>query len=468
MSKRNLSLIFAFLLLPAALLASSHREAPLITEDPAADGTDVYVFRSPDAPNTVTFVANYYPFATAQGGPNFARFSDNVLYEIHIDNNGDAKEDITYQFRFRTDTRNGNTFLYNTGPVVTLDSANLNVRQFYTMTRVNGPRRGSAGTQVGGEFQVAPWNIGPRSTPNYEVNLATPAINTLPNGGKVFCGPRDDPFWVDLGSIFDLLALRPLQSLHLINQPGNTKGVDGLKGSNVMSIVLQVPITDVVQSQSQQIIGVWSTSSRSRVTVRSTGLTPIQTLSAPVQVSRLGMPLVNEVVIPLAFKDFFNSSEPSGDLPLFNTNDTFKNRILDPEAAKLIPVLYPGVTVPPAPRNDILAVFLTGLDGLNKPPNVVPSEMLRINLATPLTASPNRMGALAGDNGGFPNGRRLGDDIVDIELQVVAGVLVPGFNKQPNNMLTQGVPFNDVPFLSNFPYLASPHSGYESTPQGGN
>ena len=459
MSKRNLSLFLICLLIPAALFASSHREAPLITEDPAADGTDVYVFRSPDAPNTVTFVANYYPFLAAQGGPNFGHFSDNVLYEIHIDNNGDAKEDITYQFRFRSDTRNGNTFLYNTGQVTSLDSANLNVRQFYTVTRVDGPR---------GEFQVAPWNIGPRSTPNYDANLATPAIGALPNGGKVFCGPRDDPFWVDLGSIFDLLALRPLQSLHLINQPGNTKGVDGLKGYNVMSIVLQVPITDVVQSQSNQIIGVWSTSSRSHVTVRSTGLTPIQALSAPVQVSRLGMPLVNEVVIPLAFKDFFNSSEPSGDLPLFNTNDTFKNRILDPEAAKLIPVLYPGVTVPPAPRNDIVSVFLTGLDGLNKPPNVVPSEMLRINLTTPVAASPNRMGALAGDNQGFPNGRRLTDDIVDIELQVVAGVLVSGFNKAPNNQLTQGVPFNDVPFLSTFPYLASPHSGYDSMPQGGN
>lgn len=468
MLKRKLSLVLFCLVVPAALVASSHREAPLISEDPAADGTDVYVFRSPDAPNTVTFVANYYPFLPGQGGPNFGRFSDNVLYEIHIDNNGDAKEDITYQFRFRTETRDGNTFLYNTGPVTSLDSANLNVRQFYTMTKVIGPRRGSNATQVGSEFQVAPWNIGPRSTPNYDANLVAPAIGSLPNGGKVFCGPRDDPFWVDLGSIFDLLALRPIQSLHLINQPGNTKGVDGLKGYNVLSIVLQVPITDVVQSSSQQIIGVWSTSSRSHVTVRSTGLTPIQTLSAPVQVSRLGMPLVNEVVVPLAFKDYFNSSEPNGDLALFNANETFRNRILDPEAAKLIPVLYPGVTVPPAPRNDIVSVFLTGLDGLNKPPNVVPAEMLRVNLATPVTATPNRMGALAGDNQGFPNGRRLTDDIVDIELQVVAGVLVPGFNKAPNNALTQGIPANDVPFLSAFPYLASPHNGYDSLPQGGN
>ncbi|HMC22451.1 MAG TPA: DUF4331 domain-containing protein, partial [Thermoanaerobaculia bacterium] len=278
MSNRALSLILTCLLAPAALFASSHREAPLITEDPAADATDVYVFRSPDAPSTVTFVANYYPFLAGQGGPNFGRLSDNVLYEIHIDNNGDAKEDITYQFRFRTDTRNGNTFLYNTGQVTSLDDADLNVRQFYTVTRVDGNRRTGNARQLGNEFQVAPWNIGPRSTPNYEANLAMPAIASLPNnGGKVFCGPRDDPFWVDLGSIFDLLALRPLQSLHLINQPGNAKGVDGLKGYNVMSLVLQVPIADVIQSQSNQIIGVWSTASRSRVTVRSAGLTPIQT-----------------------------------------------------------------------------------------------------------------------------------------------------------------------------------------------
>ncbi|HEY3057165.1 MAG TPA: DUF4331 domain-containing protein [Thermoanaerobaculia bacterium] len=469
MSNRTLSLLLLCLLAPAALLASSHREAPLITEDPSADATDVYVFRSPDAPSTVTFVANYYPFASAQSGPNFARFSDSVLYEIHVDNNGDGKEDITYQFRFRTDTRNGNTFLYNTGQVTSLDDADLNVRQFYTLTRVDGNRRTGTSRQLGGEFQAAPWNIGPRSTPNYEANLAMPAIGTLPSGGgKVFAGPRDDPFFVDLGSVFDLLALRPIQTLHLINQPGNTKGVDGLKGYNVMSLVLQVPIADVVQNATNQIIGVWSTASRSRVTVRSTGLKPIQTLSAPTQVSRLGMPLVNEVVIPLAFKDFFNASEPSGDLPLFNTNETFKNRILDPEAAKLIPVLYPGVTVPAAPRNDIVSVFLTGLDGLNKPANVVPAEMLRINLATAVTASPNRMGALAGDNGGFPNGRRLADDVVDIELQVVAGVLVSGFNKQPNNLLTDGVDANDKLFLTSFPYLASPHQGYESLPQGGN
>jgi hypothetical protein len=230
---------------------------------------------------------------------------------------------------------------------------------------------------------------------------------------------------------------------------------------------MQVPIARVLGSSSS-IIGVWSTASRSRVAVRSTGARPVQSLSSFVQVSRLGMPLVNEVVMPLAFKDVFNGAEPSGDLPLFTSNETFRNRVLDPELAKLIPVLYPGVTVPPAPRNDLVSVFLTGLDGLNKPAGVVPAEMIRVNLSTPITAAPNRLGAIAGDVQGFPNGRRLGDDVVDVALRVVAGVLVSGFDKSPNNALTDGVDANDGPFLTNFPYVAAPHGGYDSTPQGGN
>jgi hypothetical protein len=454
------------LLFPLAAAASSHREAPQISKDPTVDNTDVYVFRSPDATDTVTLIANFVPFAAAQSGPNFWSFDDDALYEIHIDNNGDAKEDITYQFRFRTDYRSKNTFLYNTGQVTTLNDTDLNVRQFYTVTRIDGARRGGTPTVVGSEMQVAPWNVGPRSTPNYEANLGAAAVGTMSTGeGKVFAGPRDDPFFVDLGSVFDLLALRPIQSLHLIPNPANAAGVDGLKGYNVQTIALQVPIARVLGSNSS-IIGVWSTSSRSRVAVRSASSRPVQSLSSFVQVSRLGMPLVNEVVMPLAFKDIFNGSEPAGDFPLFNANADFRNRVLDPEVAKLIPVLYPGVTVPPAPRNDLVSVFLTGLEGVNKPAGVVPSEQIRINLSTPVTAAPNRLGAIAGDAGGFPNGRRLTDDAVDVALRVVAGVLVPGFDKAPNNALTDGVDANDRPFLTRFPYVATPHSGYESMPQG--
>jgi hypothetical protein len=454
------------------MFASSHREAPLITEDPTMDNTDVYVFRSPDAPDTVTIIANYIPLEEPANGPNFYNFTPAGIYEIHIDNNGDAKEDITYQFQFRTDVRNPNTFLYNVGPVLTLDSANLNVRQFYTVSRITGARRGGAMTSMGSAFQVAPPNIGPKSTPDYAA-LANAAVFNMPNGGgRVFAGPRDDPFFVDIGSIVDLLTLRPIQQLHRVPpMAASANGVDGLKGYNVHTIAIQVPIAQLVNggnvpsapTAANAVIGVWASASRSRVTIRNTGASGRQSLGGTSQVSRLGMPLVNEVVLPLAFKDIFNASEPSGDAPLFTSNETFRNRVLDPELAKLMNALY-GVDVPPAPRNDLVQVFLTGLPGANQPPNVTPAEMIRLNVAVPVTAQPNRLGAIANDLGGFPNGRRLSDDVVDIALRVVAGVLVPNYNKSPNNALTDGVDANDRAFLSTFPYVALPHQGFESRP----
>jgi Domain of unknown function (DUF4331) len=464
-------LIFA-ILLPTLMFASSHREAPLITEDPTMDNTDVYVFRSPDNPDTITIIANYIPLEEPANGPNFYNFSPAGVYEIHVDNNGDAREDITWQFRFRTDVKDPSTFLYNTGPVLTLDDADLNVRQFYTVTRINGLRRGGTSTSLGTEFQVAPANIGPKSTPSYAA-LANAAIYNLGNNaGRVFAGPRDDSFFVDIGGIVDLLTLRPIQQLHKVPPAATSAdGVDGLKGYNVHTIAIQIPIAQLVAggnvpgspTASNAVIGVWASSSRSRVTVLNTGASRRQTIGGLSQVSRLGMPLVNEVVLSLAFKDIFNGSEPSGDAPLFTANETFRNRVLDPETAKLINLLY-GVSVPPAPRNDLVQVFLTGIPGANQPPNVVPAEMIRLNVAVPVTAQPNRMGVIGGDLGGFPNGRRLGDDVVDISLRVVAGVLVDGFNKSPNNALTDGVNANDEAFLSTFPYVALPHQGFESRP----
>jgi hypothetical protein len=464
--------VLAALVLTVSAFASSHREAPLITEDPTADNTDVYVFRSPDAPNTVTIVANYIPLQEPANGPNFYNFSPSAVYEIHIDNNGDAREDITYQFRFRTDVRNPQTFLYNVGPVTTLDDADLNVRQFYSVSRITGARRGGTVTNMGGQFQVAPYNIGPKSTPDYAA-LANAAIGTLTDGGgRVFAGPRDDPFFVDIGAIVDLATLRPLQQLHRVPPVAQAAaGVDGLRGYNVHTIAIQVPISLLVAGGNvptaptapNAVIGVWATASRSRVSIRNSGPTGRQSLGGTQQVSRLGMPLVNEVVLPLAFKDIFNASEPSGDFPLFQSNETFRNRVLNPELATLITALY-GVSVPPAPRNDLVQVFLTGLPGVNQPPNVVPADMIRLNVTTPVTASPNRLGAIDGDAGGFPNGRRLGDDVVDIALRVVAGVLVEGFNREPNRLLTDGVNANELPFLSTFPYVALPHQGFESRP----
>jgi hypothetical protein len=471
---RHLSLVAA-LAVSTFAFASSHREAPLITEDPTMDNTDVYVFRSPDNPNTITIIANYIPLEEPANGPNFYNFSPAGVYEIHIDNNGDAKEDITYQFRFRTDVRNPQTFLYNVGPVLTLDDADLNVRQFYNVSRITGTRRSGNATNMG-DFQVAPPNIGPKSTPDYAA-LATAATFNLPNNnGRVFAGPRDDPFFVDIGAIVDLLTLRPVQQLHMVPPVAQSAdGVDGLRGFNVHTIAIQIPITQLVAggtapsgpTSPNAVIGVWASSSRSRVTVLNSGMLRRQGLGATTQVSRLGMPLVNEVVLPLAFKDIFNASEPAGDAPLFTSNETFRNRVLDPEVAKLMKALY-GLDVPPAPRNDLVQVFLTGLPGANQPPNVTPAEMIRLNVAVPVTAQPNRLGAIANDLGGFPNGRRLADDVVDISLRVVAGVLVPGFNKAPNNALTDGVDANDHPFLSTFPYVALPNQGFESVPHADN
>lgn len=468
-------LLIALLTIPTMLSASSHREAPLITEDPTMDNTDVYVFRSPDAPNAVTIIANYIPLEEPANGPNFYNFSTSGVYEIHIDNNGDGKEDITYQFQFRNDIRDANaTFLYNTGPVLTLDSANLNFRQYYTVNRINGARRTGAVTNLttgSTNYQVAPANIGPKSTPDYP-GLASQAVYTLASGTKVFAGPRDDPFFVDIGAIVDLLTLRPIQQLHKVPpMASSAPGVDGLKGYNVHTIALQIPVATLVNggnapadpAASNAVIGVWATSSRPRVSILSTNSIRRQTLGGLSQVSRLGMPLVNEVVLPLSLKDIFNAAEPGGDKPLFDSNELFRNRILDPEVPKLYTLLY-GLSVPPAPRNDIVQVFLTGVPGLNQPPNVVPAEMIRLNVATPITAAANRLGVIAGDAGGFPNGRRLADDVVDIELRVLAGVLVPTFDKNPNNQLTDGVDANDKPFLSTFPYVALPSQGFESRP----
>ena len=473
------SMLLAMVLVVPTTFASSHREAPLITEDPTMDNTDVYVFRSPDAPDTITLIANYIPLEEPGNGPNFYNFSTSGVYEIHIDNNGDGKEDITYQFQFRNEVVNGQTFLYNTGPVTTLQSANLNFRQYYTVNRIVGPRRGGVSTSfnpTGASFQVAPANIGPKSTPNYAA-LADQAVFTLPNGGgKVFAGPRDDSFFVDIAAIVDLLTLRPVQQLHKVPPAAaSAPGVDGLKGYNVHTIALQIPISQLVAggnvptdpTAANAVIGVWATASRPRVTVLNTalGAPRRQTLSGLSQVSRLGMPLVNEVVLPLAFKDIFNGSEPAGDLPLYLANADFRNRVLDPEVAKLYTLLY-GIAVPPAPRKDIEAVFLTGVKGLNQPPNVVPAEMIRLNTAIPVTpaASIKNLGVIAGDLGGFPNGRRLADDVVDIELRVIAGVLVDGFNVFPNNALTDGVDANDKPFLATFPYSALPSAGFDSRP----
>ena len=437
----------AIFLMSLALMpgqASSHREAPLTAQDPMADNTDVYAFVSPDQPDTVTLIANFIPFQKPDGGPNFYQFDPNVVYEIHIDNNGDAVEDITYQWRFTTEVRNPSTFLYNTGQVTTLDDPDLNVRQFYRLTRIDGPRRTGTVRELSGRLPVPPPNIGPRSTPNY--GALGGAIQSLPGNIKAFAGQRDEGFYVDL-AVFDLLGL------------GSGQVEDSTAGFNVSTLAIQVPKSELARSNTtptnpadpSAIIGVWSTASRFATRTLTPGA---QTHSGPlVQVSRLGNPLVNEAVIDLARKDAFNAIEPTSD-------SVALDRVTDPEVPKLLKAIF-NIDSPPAPRNDLVAIFLTGIPGLNQPPNVRPSEMLRLNMAIPPSSSFNRMGVLGGDFAGFPNGRRVGDDVLDIVLQAAAGAtpLTPAYNRSPNNGLGDGVGGNDVPYLPYFPYLAIPHAG---------
>jgi hypothetical protein len=300
---------------------------------------------------------------------------------------------------------------------------------------------------------VAPANIGPRSTPNYD-QLAAEATVEAGEGAQAFAGPRDDPFFVDLGAVFDLLGNRPLNEAHVAPLP-NAPGQDDLAGFNVHSVVLQVPTDSLVDGD--PVIGVWSTTERR--TDRVFGDGKIENSGDFTQVSRLGMPLVNEVVAPLGAKDAFNASKPADDAQ-------FLPAVEEPEVSALIPQLYPGVTVPEGPREDIVSIFLTGIPDVNQPADVTPSEMIRLNTSIAPTAldQQDRLGLLAGQNDGFPNGRRLVDDVYDVELRALAGgtPFTPEFDRAPNNALTDGVDANDLPFLASFPYLASPHQGYDS------
>jgi hypothetical protein len=440
--------------------ASSHREAPLISQDPMADNTDLYAFRSPDRPDTATIIANYIPLESPAGGPNFPAFDDSVLYEIHVDNDGDAEEDLTYQFRFRTETNNPDTFLYNTGPIASLDDPNWNRRQTYSVTLVRRGRGESSREELlGARLTTPPDNIGPRSTPNYE-GLAASAVHTLRNGAKVFAGQRDDPFFVDLGSVFDLAGLRPFNPAHLIPLPADA-GHDAVARYNTHSIAIQVPIKQLLSDKDKPTIGIYASASRQAVRVLLKG-GDNSDFGPYVQVSRLGEPLINEAVIPLGQKDAWNRSDPADD-------SRFTGFYRRPEVSRLENLLYGSALSPIAEtgRKDLVAILLTGVPSLNftGPRH---ADLLRLNTSIDPNPSPSRFGVLAGDLAGFPNGRRLGDDIVDIELRAFAegyGPVLEGLlglpNKSPNNQLGDGVDGNDVPFLPAFPYVGTPHQGYD-------
>ncbi len=456
---RKLTCLAAALIIGAVSLsplkASSHREAPLISQDPLADNTDVYAFVSPERPDRVVLAANFIPLEFPSSGPNYWKFDDNVLYEIMIDNTGDAVEDITYQFRFNTQVVNPNTFLYNTGQVTSITDPDLNVRQFFTLTEVRGPRRTGTRTVIAQGLHVMPAHVGLNSMPNYLRDLGSGVHVLSTDGIRAFAGPRDDSFFVDLGAVFDLLQLRTLNGL-------TGSAVDGLGNYNVHTIAVEVPKSRLTRtggapasaSDPNATIGVWSTASRPATTTRTAaGATSTGDF---VQVSRLGMPLVNEVVIPIGVKDTFNGLEPTGDGAALSF-------VTNPMVPPLLEALF-GLRTPPTPRNDLVTIFLTGIPGLNQiGTSPRPSEMIRLNMAVPPSNSPSRLGLLGGDNAGFPNGRRPADDVVDIELRALAGgtPFTPAFNVSPNNALGDGVDRNDAAFLTTFPFIAPPHPGNE-------
>ncbi|HEY3923517.1 MAG TPA: DUF4331 domain-containing protein [Acidothermaceae bacterium] len=451
---------------------SSHREAPEISKDPVADSSDLYAFVSPDKPGYATIIANYVPLQLPDGGPNFFEFGDDVLYEIHISNRGDAQADITYGFRFHTVVFNKNTFLYNTGQITSIFDPHFNRRQYYSVTRTT---RGGSTVQLGGNLEVPPCNIGPRSTPNYE-HLAAQCVHGI-GDRTFFAGQRADAFHVDLGSVFDLLDLRPFQNLHVISSPA-ASGVNSLADLNVHSIAMRVPLSDLTVSgktpvdptRLDSVVGIWTTASRQRTHVYEGPGATAQNLGGWEQVSRLGNPLINEVVIPMGSKDDWNHSAPSSDS---NYAASFEH----PEVAGLLPVLYPGVFKNLAaytkPRLDLVAILGTGIPsgvvpGFQNYTGKVVADMLRLNLAIPATpfAKASPAGLAGGDPAGFPNGRRVTDDVVTIELRAIAGLLIPLVDKSfTPDAATSKIDDGSAmpPTQQVFPYLNTPHDGYSAT-----
>jgi hypothetical protein len=410
------AVVGAAILGPGSGLASSHREAPLIAEDPSADLTDLYAFRSPDKPNTVTILANVSPGEDPAAGPNWYTFSPNARYNLKVDTNGDARPDVTYVFQFKT----------KTGPFFLGDTA-----QPYTVTRIAGGK-----ARVVAHGTTPPNNIGPRSTPHYR-DLAAKGVISVAGGGKAFAGQRDDPFFGDIGAIFDLVAIR--------KGTGNMGGgKDFFAGYGVHTFGVQVPIAGLRAKNGT--IGVWSSVDRRKVTTRG-AIT--RNSGAWVQVNRLANPLVNEVVIPTGLKDQWNALQPSQE-------GRFQQYYTSPILAAVINKLY-KLGAPETGRDDLVAVLLTGVPKLNYTGSTL-ADMLRLNLTIPVTAKPNRMGVLAGDNQGWPNGRRLNDDVIDIAEQAVGGFL-----KGTKLPLGDGVNRDDRNLLPSFPYVADPQSGFDNT-----
>jgi hypothetical protein len=473
------------------VFAASHREAPVISKDAAADHTDVFAWvdgpvRTSNATasgteNRVNLVVNVSPMQDPAGGPNFWGFDPAVKYDIKIDNDRDGLPDVTYSFRFKTNVRNGGTFLSNTGVATSPNDPDINVYQTYTLTRsVEG---GGSTVLVNNAF-TAPSNVGPRATPDYD-DTAAAAVRSLSGGVKVFAGQRDDPFFVDLGSIFDLGGLRPFNGFHAIPLDP-AEGIDDLQGLNVLTIALQVPTFHLTRDRKvyeaddpRATLGIWAANYRQSTSViQSDG--SVRTSGAWRQVSRMGNPLINEVIIPLGLKDRWNARAPRYDY-------VFNKYYTTPELAGLINGLYPALPdTRTTGRSDLSLILLNGLPGLNSTGSRL-MDVLRLNTGIPAcTADPadddsgqcRRLGAFyddAADLAAWPNGRRPSDDVTDMALRAVAdgygaqlNTLYGVPNLSPNNTIGDGVDANDHEFLDTFPYIAVPNQGYDHDHHGSN
>lgn len=465
--------------------ASSHREAPFITQMPKVDGTDFYMFTSYEANRSAytTLIADYAPLQGPGDGPNYYQMDPNALYEIHIDNNGDGKEDLTFQFRFTNTNKNVTVpvggqnvqlpLVINGGTVgTTVNPSAINVRETYTLTVVRGDRRTGVAQAVTNAstgsttFDKPVDNIGNKTIPNYAAYAAAHVypinIPGCSTPGRVFVGQRKDPFVVNLGETFDAINIQ--YPAVQFNANAEKNATDSLAQKNITAMELEVP-TSCLTNGTESVIGGWTTASVRQGRL----LNPTPNTSSPskeggawTQVSRLGMPLVNEVVIGLKDKDQFNHSKPKDDAQ-------FLTYVTNPTLPYVVEALYgnAGAKAPTNfPRNDLVTAFLTGVPGINQPANVTPSEMLRLNTKTPVSATQNRLGVIGGDNAGFPNGRRPGDDVVDIALRVVMGRLCTlNIGCKPTDAPAGNIDFTDGAYLdstffdNSFPYLKAPLPG---------
>ncbi len=445
--------------------AASHRNGPLLLEDQTANLNDFYIFRSYEQGRSDRLVMSLsvQGFQNPDQGPSYYKFSDSVVYRFNVNNSRglDGRPDLVVDFVFHTTLRPNPTFVSYFGTIKGIDDPGIFLYQTYSVV----VRNVAANTQTtydhdknGHLLSVAPPNMGPKSTPNYEATLGQPSVFTLPNGWRVFAGPRDDAFYFDSGATFDTLNFRapaPVLSGSADTGPGATypNAVDGFAGYNISLIAIEMPIADATAdhtvptnpSAANAKIAGWASTLRQLVTVRPSPNDPIN-FGEYVQVDRVGNPLTVEALIPLPMKDFWNRSEPAND-------SQFAAFIGDPFFATGILNGVFGLKVPPAPRTDLLSIFVP--------------DITRIDLTiapTPL-AQQNRLGPLGGDNAGWPfGGRRPNDDVVDIGFRALAGVLVPGFTPPP---LGDGVNQNDIPTLDHFPFHAAPHAGFLHSQQNG-